>query len=62
MPGLDWRSSDAYDRAVDAEGAALAWECLRRNADFRRDQQDLPSTSFSVTPVFRKRWGLVFRS
>ncbi|TYO61395.1 hypothetical protein FXV83_38440 [Bradyrhizobium hipponense] len=62
MPNFDWRSSDAYDRAYDAEMPALAWECLRRNADFQHDHQNSSPAAPSVTPDFRQRWGLVFRS
>ncbi|WP_235940551.1 transcriptional regulator domain-containing protein [Bradyrhizobium hipponense] len=41
---------------------ALAWECLRRNADFQHDHQNSSPAAPSVTPDFRQRWGLVFRS
>lgn len=61
MSGFDWRSAKAYDRAQDAEITGLAWECLRRNPDFQRDHRGLtPPTA--VSPEFRQRWGLTFRS
>ena len=62
MSKLNWRSSDAYyDRAQRAEMTGLAWECLRRNPSFRRDQRIVSAASPTATAETRQRWGLVFR-
>ncbi|WP_245508468.1 transcriptional regulator domain-containing protein [Bradyrhizobium zhanjiangense] len=41
----------------------MAWECLRRNADFRRDFEAMIASSpdGEVTPEFRRRWSICFR-
>ncbi|MGD9631707.1 MAG: DUF6499 domain-containing protein [Pirellulales bacterium] len=62
MPKFDWRSPDAYDRAQEAEITGLAWECLRRNPDFRADYHSASKALPKVSPEFRQRWGLSFRS
>ena len=62
MSKLNWRSSDAYyDRAQRAEMTGLAWEYLRRNPSFRRDQRSVSAASPTATAEIRKCWGLVFR-
>ena len=62
MSKFDWRSPDAYDRVQDAETTGLAWECLRRNPDFGADYQSASKALPKVSPEFRQRWGLSFRS
>src|ERR1700737_1163879 len=59
MSGLDWRSANGYDRAQDAEITGFAWECLRRNPNYQRDQNGIPKTP-TVGAEFRKRggWGV----
>ena len=62
MPKFNWRSLDDtyYDHVEQAEMTGIAWECLRRDPDFRSDSgPGLPLRS--VSPEFRHRWGLVFR-
>ncbi|MFX7906652.1 DUF6499 domain-containing protein [Acinetobacter baumannii] len=41
----------------------MAWECLRRNADYRREYEVMIASSPNgeVTDEFRRRWGLCFR-
>lgn len=59
-----WRSSTSYDYFDDLGTSDLAWECLRRNADYQRDyaralnEMDDPE---QATASFRLRWGLQFR-
>lgn len=63
MSKFNWRSSDDYyDRVEEAEMTGFAWECLRRNPDFRRDHLNALPASLTVTAEFRARWGLAFRS
>ncbi|WP_442855165.1 transcriptional regulator domain-containing protein [Bradyrhizobium sp. CCGE-LA001] len=56
MPEFDWRSPDSYKSLQDAE-------CLRRNADYRRDFEAMVASSpdGEVKPEFRRKWGLCFR-
>jgi hypothetical protein len=62
MSKFNWRSSDAYNRAQDAEITAFAWECLRRDPGFQRDHRSASPAGIAVSAEFRHRWGLVFRS
>ncbi|MES5488523.1 DUF6499 domain-containing protein [Bradyrhizobium sp. INPA03-11B] len=64
MPEFDWRSPDSYKSLQDAEITAIAWECLRRNADYRRDYNTMiaDGPAGEVTADFRRRWGICFRS
>lgn len=63
MPKFNWRSLDDtyYDHVETAEMTGIAWECLRRNASFQRDQTTRPAGR-GVSDGFRQHWGLVFRS
>lgn len=36
MSEFDWRSPEAYASLQSAEAIDFAWECLRRNLDYRR--------------------------
>ncbi|MDH6263560.1 hypothetical protein M2427_007516 [Bradyrhizobium sp. BR13661] len=63
MPEFDWRSPDSYKSLLDAEITDIASECLRRNADYRRDFEAMIANSpdVEVTQEFRRKWGLCFR-
>lgn len=58
-----WWDSTSYDYFDDLGIPDLAWECLRRNADYQRDyaaalkEEDDPE---QATTSFRLRWGLQF--
>lgn len=59
-----WRSSTSYDYFDDLGVSDLAWECLRRNADYQRDYaKALTETADheQATDPVRLRWGLQFR-
>ena len=45
MPEFDWRSPESYKSLQDAEITDIAWECLRRNADYRRDYEAMIASS-----------------
>ncbi|WP_456780406.1 transcriptional regulator domain-containing protein [Bradyrhizobium sp. USDA 3315] len=49
-----------YESLQDAEITGIAWECLRRNADYRRDYQAMIANSLhgQMTAEFRRRWGI----
>ncbi|MCC8957207.1 hypothetical protein H8B02_28340 [Bradyrhizobium sp. Pear77] len=63
MPEFDWRSPESYKSLQDAEVTGIAWECLRRNADYRRESEVMIANSPSgeVTDEFRRKWGICFR-
>ena len=63
MSEFDWESSVAYERAQNAEITGFAWECLRRNPDFRRDHRTMVPArrGLGVTAEFRRKWGVCFR-
>ena len=42
MSEFSWRMPNDYDRVKDAEITGFAWECLRRNPDYRREHQEIP--------------------
>jgi hypothetical protein len=59
-----WRSSTSYDYFDDLRISDLAWECLRRNADYQRDYAKTLHETVDpeqATTSFRLRWGLQFR-
>jgi hypothetical protein len=62
----DWRHPEAYEALDDLPPAALAWEFLRRNPDYRADyNQFIEETAAGAeaeaeAPRFG-RWGLTFR-
>ncbi|MCP1830217.1 MULTISPECIES: transcriptional regulator domain-containing protein [Bradyrhizobium] len=64
MPEFDWRSPESYKSLQDAEIIDIAGECLRRNVDYRRSYEAMLANSpdGEVTPEFRRRWGICFRS
>jgi len=53
-----WRSAEAYDYLDDLPAADLAWEYLRRNPDYQRDFQAMPTSDGGGERV--ARWGLRF--
>jgi len=63
MSGRDWQSPEAYARVQQAEISAFAWECLRRNFEYRYDYREIASArrESNVTAEFRRKWGLCFR-
>ena len=62
MSHSNWRSPVAYDRAQELEATGFAWECLRRNPDYRRDHRELARSKPDpiVITAFGRRWGLCF--
>lgn len=65
MPHFDWRSPESYKQIQErAETTGLAWECLRRNFDYRYEYREIASArrENNVTAEFRRKWGLCFRS
>jgi hypothetical protein len=63
MSEFDWRSSETYQQLQAADAPAFAWECLRRNNDYRNEYRALNSrgSPAAVSDEFRQRWGLSFR-
>ncbi|NPV20037.1 MULTISPECIES: transcriptional regulator domain-containing protein [Bradyrhizobium] len=63
MSEFNWRSSESYKKLETADAADFAWECLRRNPDYRQDYSDLLAQDKDgpTDPAFRQRWGLSFR-
>lgn len=64
MPKFNWRSLDDtyYDQIEKAEMTGIAWECLRRNASFEQNYQDISPSDRNMADKLRQHWGLVFRS
>ena len=64
MSGFDWRSERAYANFEKAEAADIAWEWLRRGSEYQGEYKALVSDEQSggITPDFRQKWGLSFRS
>jgi len=63
MSEFDWRSPEAYQRAVKSgEMEDFAWESLRRSPNYRSACQQARSKGGVATSEFRRRWGLCFRS
>jgi hypothetical protein len=61
MPEFDWRSHEAYSKVQNADPTGLAWECLRRNPDYRRNYRELENPIDAAPAEFRQKWGLSFR-
>ncbi|WP_374575982.1 transcriptional regulator domain-containing protein [Phenylobacterium sp.] len=53
-----WRTPDAYAYLDDLIASDLAWECLRRNADYQADFQ--ASAHRGADAALSARWGLRF--
>lgn len=64
MSEFDWRSSETYKPLQAADAPDFAWECLRRNNDYRTEYRALQNDGSpdAVSSGFRSRWGLSFRS
>jgi hypothetical protein len=60
MSDFDWESPEVYERAQDAESTGFAWECLRRNPDYRAIMMRSPADPAAAD--FKRRWGLCFRA
>jgi len=59
-----WRSSETYDYLDDLIAPDLAWEWLRRNADYQSDFADSGRSAVAAqrfAALVRPRWGLLFR-
>ena len=63
MADVDWRSEQAYANFKNAESMDIAWEWLRRDADYQSDYRRLEDAQqlSSATETFRQQWGLSFR-
>jgi len=63
MADVDWRSEEAYANFNNAESMDIAWEWLRRDADYQSDYRRLEDAQqlSSATETFRQQWGLSFR-
>ena len=63
MADVDWRSEEAYANFKNAESMDIAWEWLRRDADYQSDYRRLEDAQrlSSATETFRQQWGLSFR-
>ncbi|MES0110036.1 DUF6499 domain-containing protein [Mesorhizobium sp. M0013] len=58
-----WRSSSTYDYLDDLAAPNLAWEWLRRNADYQRDYHEVEHPDADrqrLAEMMRVRWGLRF--
>lgn len=62
MPEFEWRSP-VLQSLQDAEITDIAWECLCRSMDYRRDYEAMIANGpdDEVTPEFKRRWGICFR-
>jgi len=63
MADVDWRSEEAYTNFKNAESMDIAWEWLRRDADYQSDYRRLEDAQrlSGATETFRQQWGLSFR-
>jgi hypothetical protein len=65
MPNTDSQSAAAADELYKLERDGFAWECLRRNTDYRKDfslLRDAASTADGKAAAARlAAWGLCFR-
>jgi hypothetical protein len=62
MPPSDWRSPAAYAYVSDLDQSSLAWEFLRRNPEYRREDRAVSEESQSndQAEAFACRWGTRF--
>ena len=61
MPDFDWRSPEAYSKLQNTDLTGLAWECLRRNPEYRKHYSALQNPLDGAPAEFRRKWGLTFR-
>lgn len=59
MSSPDWRTGEGFEWTRECGLAALAWEFLRFNDDFREFVQSVASTTDA--PPGLSKWGLRFR-
>ena len=50
MPDFDWRSPEAYSKVRNADLTGLAWECLRRNPEYRKNYLALANPLEALRP------------
>lgn len=64
MATVDWRSEEAYANFKNAKSMDVAWEWLRRDANYQSDFRNLEDAQrlSGTTETFRQHWGLSFRS
>ncbi|GAJ29592.1 transcriptional regulator domain-containing protein [Acidomonas methanolica] len=66
MPGKgQWRHESAYDYIDDLDPAALAWEFLRRNRDYRKEYARVTRRGrieAAAAADLADRWGMRFRA
>jgi len=57
MADVDWRSERAYANFKNAESMDIAWEWLRRDADYQSDYRRLEDAQqlSSATETFRQQ-------
>jgi len=60
MSKENWRSRSAYEYATDMEPQSLAWEFLRRNADYRAAYEAAAGQADPVSDSAAEHWGLRF--
>lgn len=60
MSKENWRSRSAYEYATDMEPQGLAWEFLRRNADYRAAYEAAAGQTDPLTASVAEHWGLRF--
>jgi len=57
-----WRNATAYDYVNELDPEDLAWEFLRRNAEYKLDYLNLERTGEAQSAsFFSAKWGLSFR-
>ena len=62
MATRDWRKKTDYAAIEDFTRRELAWEYLRRNPDFKRDQRRIKKkTEPAAADAVAQTWGLRFR-
>lgn len=63
MARRDWRTRTYYDGIEDFTPRELAWEYLRRNPDFKREQRRAPKAGSDpdLADSAAQTWGLRFR-
>ena len=63
MAGRDWRTKTPYKAVEDFTPRELAWEYLRRNPDFVRDQRRASKADADpdAAETVAQTWGLRFR-
>ena len=63
LDSTHWRSPSEYEYVATLSAPDLAWEWLRRNADYQSDYAGMERTkehSHRLTQIVRQSWGLRF--